>query len=61
MDIKPGKSKRYSREINSIENKLKDLEKGNIFEITGNPLDGDLATNIVQLRKMISQLIQRMD
>jgi hypothetical protein len=55
------KPKRFHREVENIDNKLKELESGRIYEITGDKMDGDLASNIVQLRMMINSLIQRMD
>jgi len=46
---------KYSREIQNIKNKLQQLEDGRIYEKTGAQMDGYLATNIGQLRKMIAE------
>lgn len=48
---------RYSYEINEIGNKLSQLEAGRIYENGGSKMDGSLATNIKQLRKMIAKLL----
>ncbi|NMH69917.1 hypothetical protein HF072_14100 [Bacillus sp. RO3] len=56
-----GISKRYSREIQDIANKLRELENGRIYELTGAQMDGYLATNIIQLRKMITELLTKID
>lgn len=42
---------RYSSEISDIKNKLNQLEKGRIYELTGAKMDGYLSTNIEQLRE----------
>ncbi|MBT2697240.1 hypothetical protein J7E79_07425 [Bacillus sp. ISL-40] len=56
-----GIRKRYSHEIQEIGNKLSDLENGRIYELTDAKMDGYLATNIIQLRKMISDLLSKID
>lgn len=48
---------KYSYEINEIGNKLSQLEAGRIYENGGSKMDGSLATNIKQLRKMIAKLL----
>lgn len=58
---KLGITKKYSREIQDILNKLSDLENGRIYELTKAQMDGYLATNIVQLRKMFKELISKID
>ncbi|MBQ6995621.1 MAG: hypothetical protein IJN64_14210 [Lachnospiraceae bacterium] len=50
-------SKRYSHELTNIYNKLEQLEKGRIYELSEVSMDGYLATNIGQLRKMIDELL----
>jgi len=56
-----GIARKYSMEIQDIANKLKDLENGRIYELTRAQMDGYLATNIIQLRKMISELLHKID
>jgi uncharacterized protein YfkK (UPF0435 family) len=56
-----GITKKYSREILDIGNKLRALENGRIYELTGATMDGYLATNIQQLRKDITELISKID
>ena len=52
-------SKRYSHELSDIANKLTQLENGRIYELTSATMDGYLATNIVQLRKMFAELLEK--
>ena len=52
-------SKEYSHELLEIGNKLNQLEKGRIYELSGATMDGYLATNIDQLRKMIGDLLTK--
>lgn len=52
---------KYSREIQDIKNKLQQLENGRIYEMTGAQMDGYLATNIGQLKKMIAELIEKIE
>ncbi|MGD6871097.1 hypothetical protein ACQCU1_02735 [Sutcliffiella horikoshii] len=54
-------AKRYSIEIQKIANKLRDLENGRIYELTGSRMDGSIATNATQLRKMIVELLSKID
>lgn len=54
-------TEKYSREIQEIGNKLRDLENGRIYEKTGAQMDGYLTTNIQQLRKMFTELISKID
>jgi len=56
-----GIHKIYHREIQDIHNKLVQLENGRIYELTGAQGDGYLLTNTQQLRKMIAQLINKID
>lgn len=55
-DIIEEVKRRFSHEINEIENKLRELENGRIKEITGANMDGYLATNIIYLRKKLNEL-----
>lgn len=58
---KRGIIEKYSEEIRDIGSKLKDLENGRVYEISRVQTDGSLATNIVNLRKMISELLSKID
>lgn len=51
--------KRYSHEYTNIQNKLEQLEKRRVYELSEVPMDGYLATNIGQLRKMIDELLDK--
>ena len=57
IDVK----KRYGHEINEIKNKLNQLENGRVYEISGYQGDGYLATNISQLKKMLNELINKLE
>jgi hypothetical protein len=52
---------RYSMEIQDIANKLRQLESNRIYELSGAQMDGYLTTNIQQLKKMIAQLIAKVE
>ncbi|MCR5754204.1 MAG: hypothetical protein K6G30_05225 [Acetatifactor sp.] len=47
----------YGQEIINIQNKLNQLERGRIYDLTGAQMDGYLSTNVEQLRKMIGDLL----
>lgn len=49
----------YSHELNEISNKLNQMERGRIYELSGTQMDGYLATNVTQLRKMIADLLHK--
>jgi len=49
----------YSFELEEIRNKLVQMESGRIYELSGAQMDGYLATNIRQLRKMIAELLSK--
>lgn len=49
----------YSFELEEIRNKLVQMESGRIYELSGAQMDGYLATNIRQLRKMIAVLLSK--
>ena len=53
MDI----SKRYSVELNKINNHLTDLERGRIYELTQTPGTPSCATMAQHLREDISTLL----
>ncbi|PAC78515.1 hypothetical protein [Bacillus velezensis] len=53
--------KKYRREINNIENRLKDLEKSRIYELSGSKMDGYLATNISKLRDDFHELLYKIE
>ena len=61
MSEKLGITRKYSREILDIENKLRELENGRIYELTRAGGDGYLATNVKTLRKMLNELIVKID
>lgn len=50
---------KYSYEINEIRNKLNQIEAGRIYENSGSKMDGSLSTNVNQLRKMIAELLMK--
>lgn len=52
-------SEEYRHEINDIKNKLNQLERGRIYELSRVPMDGYLATNIEQLRNMLNDLLNK--
>jgi len=61
MSKKLGIADKYGREIEDIANKLRDLENNRIIELTQANMDGSLATNVQQLRKMLNELINKID
>ena len=61
MDKVVDVSDRYSDEILNIKNKLNQLEKGRVYELTGAKMDGYLSTNIEQLRESISDLLYKIE
>ncbi|SDL23805.1 hypothetical protein [Natronincola ferrireducens] len=52
---------KYRHEIQDISNKLNQLEQGRIYDNTRARMDGSLATNIEQLRRMLSELIYKIE
>ncbi len=58
-EIKVDVGNRYRHEILDIKNKLQQLEDGRIYDLTNAQMDGYLSTNIVQLRKMIAELLYK--
>ena len=54
-------SDRFSSEIMRINNKLNQLEKGRIYEITGAKMDGYLSTNIEQLKESLNDLLYKIE
>ncbi len=61
MDKVVDVSDRYSDEILNIKNKLNQLEKGRVYELTGAKMDGYLSTNIEQLRESINDLLYKIE
>ncbi|MCY7751661.1 hypothetical protein ABWW12_02195 [Bacillus subtilis] len=61
MERGTGIVRKYSREISRIENKLAQLEKGNIYELTGAKMDGSLPTNISKLRDEFHELLVKIE
>ncbi|WP_353893747.1 hypothetical protein PRVXH_000508 [Proteinivorax hydrogeniformans] len=54
-------SNEYRHEIQSISDKLTQLEEVRIYEFSHAQMDGYLATNIEQLRRMLSELIYKVE
>ncbi|WP_313187357.1 hypothetical protein [Lacrimispora sp.] len=52
-------SEEFDHELNDIRNKLSQLERGRIYELNGAKMDGYLATNIEELRKMMNELLSK--
>lgn len=52
-------SEEYSLELNDIKNKLNQLERGRVYELSGVQMDGYLATNIEQLKKKLNELLNK--
>lgn len=52
-------SKEYSHELNEISHKLEQIEKGRVYELSGAQMDGYLATNAGQLKKMFANLLNK--
>lgn len=52
-------SKRYGSELSHIANKLDQLERGRIYELSHAQMDGYLDTNIRQLKTMINDLLDK--
>lgn len=49
---------KYCYELNEIDNKLKQIEEGCLYGYpNGSPTDGSLSKNVKQLRKMIAELL----
>ncbi len=48
---------KYSYELNEINAKLNQIKDGQINRIKGSNMDGDLSTNVMQLRTMIAKLL----
>ncbi len=57
VDVK----KRFSHEINDINNKFIELKNKRVYEISGVKSDGFLQTNIEQLEKMVFQLLNNIE
>ncbi len=51
----------YGAEITEIGNKLNQLERSRVYEISGARMDGYLSTNINELRGMIDDLLCKID
>ncbi|MEC1788618.1 hypothetical protein [Schinkia azotoformans] len=52
---------KYSLEIQSIANKLNQLENGRVYDLTKVQGDGYLFNNISQLKKMLGELIYKIE
>lgn len=49
----------YSHELNEISNKLNQMERGRVYELSRAQMDGYLATNVSQLREIIAELLHK--
>lgn len=54
-------TKRYSIELNKINNRLDDLKKGRIYELTRTPGDASYATLAQHLKEDIDLLISKIE
>ena len=54
-------SDRFSSEIMRINNRLNQLEKGRIYEITCAKMDGYLSANIEQLEESLNDLLYKIE
>ena len=61
MDKKVDVINKYDNEIMEIKNKLNQLEKCRVYELTNAKMDGYLSTNIEQLRDMIADLLYKIE
>lgn len=52
---------KYNSELLKIKNKLNQLEKGRVYDISKAKMDGYLSTNVEQLREMISDLVYKIE
>lgn len=50
-------SERYKAELLDIRNKLNQMERGRVYELSRAQMDGRLDTNINQLRDMLNDLL----
>lgn len=60
-DNRLGIFEKYRHEIEEIEYKLSNLENNRYYEHTGAKMDGSVSTNAQQLRKMIRELLLKID
>ena len=49
----------YSHEFNNIRNRLNQLEEGRVYELSHVKMDGYLSTQIVKLRKDLTELFNK--
>ncbi|MGJ9459629.1 hypothetical protein [Oceanobacillus sp. CF4.6] len=61
MDKRVNVRKKYDGELMKIRNKLNQLEKGRIYDLTNAQMDSYLSTNIEQLREIIEDLIYKIE
>jgi hypothetical protein len=61
MDKKVDVTNKYNHEILDIKDKLRQLENGRVYELSKAQIDGYLATNVAQLRRMIAELIYKIE
>ena len=61
MEKKIDVIEKYNHELIKIKNKLNQLEKGRVYEITNAKMDGYLDRNIRELREMITDLFYKIE
>ena len=52
-------AERYDSELSHINDKLNQLERGRIYELSRAQMDGYLTTNITQLKDMLNDLLNK--
>lgn len=61
MEKKIDVIKKYNYELINIKNKLNQLEKGRVYELTNAKMDGYLDRNIKELKEMIADLLYKIE
>lgn len=51
----------FSHELNDIGNRLRRMEDGRVYELSGVKMDGYLATNVAKLREAIEDLLLKIE
>lgn len=51
----------FSHELNDIGNRLRNMENGRVYELSGAQMDGYLATNVAKLREAIEDLLLKIE
>lgn len=61
MDKKVDVTGKYEQELLDIKNVLNQLDQGRVYEISNIKTDGYLSTNIKELKKMLAELIYKIE